>query len=567
MPAWGPSGVPVAVMGILARRGISTAEAAEDFLSPSPRCAYDPDLLPDLPAAVTKILQAAEDGKEICIYGDYDADGVTSAALLYTVLSKLTPKVRFYIPSRFKDGYGLNKDALRRIAESGAQLLITVDCGSTNRSEVEYAKELGMDVIVTDHHELDESALPDCLLVNAKRSDSRYPFAGLSGCGIAFKLSSGIQRRLSAAGDDRFTHQDLADLLDLVAISTVADVVPLLDENRSLVKYGLRVINSRKRKGLRILLDMLGLSRKEIDADDIGFILAPHINSCGRMATADGAVKLLAGIEDDGPLEDKAAFMLECNKRRRSAQDDTREICMEAIDAGGCGDLFTVIEAEGAHEGVAGIVAGSLKEQFHRPVCIVTPSENGMLKGTGRCIPGLDLHGMLSSCSDLFVRFGGHAGACGFTLSPQNLPSLRSRLDEQMREILAQRPDALTEKLSIEKVLEPSEKTLEFAGALKLLEPYGEANPKPLFALAAASVYNVQYMGSDGQHVRFTAVCADGAEVSCVAFRRAQEFVPLLSSDRLLDVAGELGINEFNGHRKLQLTVRDIKRSHSDDQD
>lgn len=563
LPNWGPEGVPASVMGILQRRGIRTAEDAADFLAASPKRTYNPELLPDLPAAADKLLQAAADGLSICIYGDYDADGVTSTALLYTVLKKLTDRVDFYVPSRFTDGYGLNKDAIRRIAEKGTQLLVTVDCGSTNREEVAYAKELGMETIVTDHHELEADAMPDCLLVNAHREDSRYPFPGLSGCGVAFKLAQAIQRRLTAAGDDRFTRQDITDLLDLVAISTVADVVPLLDENRSLVKYGLRVINSRKRRGLRILLDMVGLERKEVDADDIGFILAPHINSCGRMATADRAVRLLAGLEDDGPLEDKAAFMVECNRNRRFAQDRTRDICMEAIAAGDCGDLFSVIEAPGAHEGVAGIVAGSLKEQFHRPVCIVTPSESGLLKGTGRCIPGLDLHGMLSTCGELFERYGGHAGACGFSLPKENLEALRSRMDALMKEILSKRPDALDEKLSIEKVLEPSEKTLDFANALKRLEPFGEANPKPLFAIGGADVYNVQYMGSEGQHVRFTAAGSDGVEVSCVLFRRAADFADLLRSGAKLDVAGELGINEFNGHRKLQLTVKDIKRSGS----
>ena len=566
-PEWGPLGVPVAVMDILARRGISDISEAEDFLSPAPKRTYDPSLMPDLLQAAEALLAAAEEGKRICIYGDYDADGVTSTALLYGVLKKLTDHVSFYVPSRFTDGYGLNKDAVARIAEAGAQLLITVDCGSTNREEVEEAKRLGMDVIVTDHHELEAGKEPDCLFVNAKREDSRYPFSGLSGCGTAFKLAQAIQRILTARGDGRFTRQDLTDQLDLVAISTVADVVPLLDENRSLIKYGLRVVNSRKRKGLRILLEQLKLADKQIDADDIGFILAPHINSCGRMATADAAVKLLAGIETDGSPEDLAAFMIECNKQRRFAQDETRDICLEQVRAGSCGDLFPIIEAPGAHEGVAGIVAGSLKEQFNKPVCIVTPSENGLLKGTGRCIAGLDLHDMLSTCADLFVRYGGHAGACGFSLAGDRLPLLRQRMDALMQEILASRPDALEEKLPIEKVLAADEKTMEFADALKLLEPFGEANPKPLFALTAANVYNVQYMGSEDQHVRFTAVCADGIEVPCVLFRRAADYGDLLVTAPLVDVAGELGVNEFNGRRRLQLTVKDIKRSESNDQD
>ena len=565
-PAWGPAGVPAAVMDILGRRGVSTPGQAEDFLAESPKCTYDPALMPDLQQAAEVLLAAAEAGKHICIYGDYDADGVTSTALLYSVLKKLTDRVSFYVPSRFTDGYGLNKDAVGRIAKAGAQLLITVDCGSTNREEVEEAKRLGMDVIVTDHHELEAGKEPDCLFVNAKRSDSQYPFSGLSGCGTAFKLAQAIQRLLASRGDDRFTRQDLTDLLDLVAISTVADVVPLLDENRSLIKYGLRVVNSRKRKGLRILLEQLKLADKQIDADDIGFILAPHINSCGRMATADAAVRLLAGIETDGSLPELASFMIDCNKQRRSAQDETRDICLDAMQGGSCGDLFPIIEAPGAHEGVAGIVAGSLKEQFNRPVCIVTPSENGLMKGTGRCIAGLDLHGMLSTCDDLFVRYGGHAGACGFSLESDRLPLLRQRMDGLMREILASRPDALEEKLLIEKVLEPAEKTMEFADALKLLEPFGEANPKPLFALTGANVYNVQYMGSEGQHMRFTAVCPDGIEIPCVLFRRAADYEAILNGASAVDVAGELGINEYNGRRKLQLTVKDIKRSGSNDQ-
>ena len=565
-PAWGPAGVPAAVMDILGRRGVSTPGQAEDFLAESPKCTYDPALMPDLQQAAEVLLAAAEAGKHICIYGDYDADGVTSTALLYSVLKKLTDRVSFYVPSRFTDGYGLNKDAVGRIAKAGAQLLITVDGGSTNREEVEEAKRLGMDVIVTDHHELEAGKEPDCLFVNAKRSDSQYPFSGLSGCGTAFKLAQAIQRLLASRGDDRFTRQDLTDLLDLVAISTVADVVPLLDENRSLIKYGLRVVNSRKRKGLRILLEQLKLADKQIDADDIGFILAPHINSCGRMATADAAVRLLAGIETDGSLSELASFMIDCNKQRRSAQDETRDICLDAMQSGSCGDLFPIIEAPGAHEGVAGIVAGSLKEQFNRPVFIVTPSENGLMKGTGRCIAGLDLHGMLSTCDDLFVRYGGHAGACGFSLESDRLPLLRQRMDGLMREILASRPDALEEKLLIEKVLEPAEKTMEFADALKLLEPFGEANPKPLFALTGANVYNVQYMGSEGQHMRFTAVCPDGIEIPCVLCRRAADYEAILSGSSAVDVAGELGINEYNGRRKLQLTVKDIKRSGSNDQ-
>ena len=566
-PEASPLGVPASIMDILRRRGIADAKAAEDFLSPQPKLTYDPLLLPDLDAAVSALLAACDRGDAIWIYGDYDADGVTSCALLLSVLRRLTDKVFFYVPSRFTDGYGLNKDAIARIASKGADLLITVDCGSTNGEEVEYAKSLGMGVIVTDHHALEEGRQPDCLFVNTKRRDSRYPFDGLSGCGTVFKLAQGLQRRLAAAGDERFTRSDLNALLDLVAISTVADVVPLLDENRTLVKYGLASVNARRRPGLRILLEELGLADKTIDAEDIGFILGPHINSCGRMETADAAVELLAGLGSEEELREKARFMVDCNKRRRSAQDETAAICRKAMDSGECGELFTIVEAPGAHEGVAGIVAGSLKESLYRPVCIVTPAEGGLLKGTGRCIPGLNLHGMLSECAELFERYGGHAGACGFSIRRGNLPALRARMNALMEEELRKRPDVLTESIRIEKALDPAEKTLKFASQLKSLEPFGEANPKPLFALCRVKPANVAFMGSEGQHLRFTARGEDHADVPCVLFKRAQEFAGLLSEGCLLDAAGELGINEYGGSRRLQFTVKDIRRSRSDDQD
>lgn len=560
-PQWGPAGVPVAVLNILKRRGINSGPAAEDFLAPMPRTTHDPVLLKDLEEAVTAIIAAADRGDRICIYGDYDADGVTSTALLYSVIRKLTDNADFYVPSRFTDGYGLNSNAIDRIAEKGTGLLITVDCGSTNAAEVEHAKSLGMGVIVTDHHELDENNIPKCLFVNPKRPACDYPFRGLSGCGVAFKIAQGIQRRLTAKGDDRFSKADLNSLLDLVAISTVADVVPLLDENRTLVKYGLRILNERRRPGLRILLEMLDLQDKKLDADNIGFILAPHINSLGRIETADAGVKLLTGLCTEDELRSYAKMMVDCNIKRRSIQEDTKNICLEEIKKGGCGDLFTIIRAPGAHEGVAGIVAGSLKESLYRPVCIVTPTENGVLKGTGRCVPGMDLHEMLSECGDIFLRYGGHAGACGFTITEENLPLFRERSRDAVCRRLAVSENLLQEKIVIEKALDYEERTIQFAESLEMLEPYGEANPKPLFALEGCTVKNVYRMGSESQHVRFIASCDGGRDVSCVLFRRADEFADLLQPGSTVDVAGELGINAFNGSRKLQLTVKDIKRN------
>ena len=552
----GPDGIPDAIIKILERRGVSK-DAVLDFFAEMPKATYDPFLLNDLKAAVFKLMQAAQDGRRICVYGDYDADGVTSTALLVSVLRHFTDNVRYYVPSRFVDGYGLNNNAIDRLKEDGVELLVTVDCGSTSLSEIEHAKSLGMDVIVSDHHTPGPEA-PDCLFVNPKRSDNTYPFRDLCGCGVAFKLAQGIVRVMESRGDERFGRAEMNELLDLVAIATVADVVSLLDENRTLVKYGLMYINDHRRPGLNILLDALNLNNRKISSEDIAYIIAPHINALGRMRSAELGVELLMGGKPAEELRKLALAMVENNAERKTVQDDTKRICMEAIEKGDCGDLFPVIYAPGAHEGVAGIVAGNLKESLYRPVCIVTPVENGLLKGTGRSVPGVNMHELFTCCSSLFTRFGGHSGACGFTIPEENLGAFRSFLQEEMKRRLDKDPELLTEKLYIEKVLSSSEKTIEFADMVAKLEPFGEANEKPLFCMVNAGVASTYFMGMEQQHMRFTVMTGDSIPVECVLFRRASEFRDIVYKGASVDVAGELTVNEYNG-RRLQMVVRDVK--------
>ena len=557
-----PEGIPASIVNMLSERGVVGTEAVKDFLAERPRTTHDPFLLPDLAESVEVILKAAEEGKKICVYGDYDADGVTSCSLLLSVLAKLTDNLCYHIPSRFIEGYGLNNRAIEEIADEGTKLIITVDCGSTSPDEVNFARSLGVDVIITDHHSPYVSKTPDCLFVNPKRADSRYPFSGLSGCGVAFKLAQGIQRTLEARGDTRFTKADLNSLLDLVAISTVADVVPLLDENRSLVKYGLERLNRQERPGIRALFELLKLGDKTLTSDNIAFIIAPNINALGRMGSASVGVELLTGTEEDMKrLYVLAKQMVDNNQARKSIQDDTVRQCRDAMQNTDCGELFPVIFAPDAHEGVAGIVAGNLKESLYRPVFIITRRSDGQLKGTGRCIPGLNLHEMVSSCSDILTRFGGHAGACGLSLNEENLETFRDRMQKLMEAKIAESPDILTEKLLIEKELDASEKTLEFAEMLQKLEPFGADNPKPLFSISGASVLSVYTMGQENQHMRFTVQGPDGIPVNCVLFRRAVEFSKLIQRGSRVDVAGELIINEYTGNYKLQLTVRDIRRN------
>lgn len=551
-----PAGVPVSVLKIMKRRGVSEDEF-DDFLSKTPSGTYDPFLLPDLREACERILQCCSEGKSICVYGDYDADGVTSTTLMVSLLKHFSSRVSYYIPSRFKDGYGPNKDAFRRIRDNGTDLIVTVDCGITSGEEIEYAKSIGLECIVTDHHILREGMLPDCLTVNPHREDSRYPFADLSGCGVAFKLAQGMQRMLEADGDDRFTKKDLNAFLDLVAISTVADVVPLLGENRLLVKYGLDRINRRERKGLKALLSELKLNGI-VDASGISYVIAPNINALGRMGSADSGVELLESSRTPAELAVIAAEVVETNKLRKQAQESTAAICRAALENGTSGEYAPVIYAPGSHEGVAGIVAGSLKEELNKPVCIVSPADDGSLKGTGRSIVGINLHKLFESCPDVFERFGGHAGACGFTVKQGCLEEFRSAMQRLVKEKLDEEPDLLEKKLYIEKELEPEEKSLAFADAVSMLAPFGEANPVPVFCICNARVSDVRFLGSEGQHIKFTVCGKDNIPVSCISFWSSSNY-SFVKNGATVDVAGEIEINEYRGRKTLQLRLSDVR--------
>ena len=419
---------------ILYQRGIRDAQAMKNFLEPEAAPFHDPFLMRGMREAVDRIKQAIDAHEKICVYGDYDVDGMSASAILIRTLRKFDAWVENYIPDR-SEGYGLNIPALEKISANGTDLLISVDCGSTSKAEVAFAKSLGLDVIITDHHSFEDGKTPDTLIVNPKYPGNTYPFRDLSGCGVAFKIAQAIERICAQKSDGRFKKANLNALLDLVAISTVADVVPLTGENRTLVKYGLGVINRRQRRGLAALLDVLDI-QTEVTGDSIAYILAPNINALGRMGSARLGVELLTGSgKSMAELYDLAIAMNENNKKRKKEQGITAQMCSDAMKQGDCGEDFLVIEIPGGHEGVAGIVAGNIKEKYYKPVFVLTPNTDGNLKGTGRCIPDINLHEMMSRHSDLFIRFGGHSGACGFTMLKENLPALRQAMEDEMKEL------------------------------------------------------------------------------------------------------------------------------------
>lgn len=537
------------VLQLLLDRGITEIADIQEFLAEKPKKTYDPFLLPDMEAGVDLILDAIKQKQRICIYGDYDADGVTSVSVLMEFLGHLTDNIEYYIPLRIEEGYGLNKDAIRTIHEGGVKLLITVDCGSVSYEEVELAKELGMQVLVTDHHSITD-VQADCLMINPKRKDCIYPFKDLAGCGVAFKLTQAIQQKTS------LPKSVLNRGLDMVALGTIADVVPLLDENRTMVKYGMNLIRSGFRPGLNSLIEGISFDIKKLRSDQIAFGLAPHINAAGRMGDAGIAAQLM--LENDPQIIHKQVEQLkQYNLERKGIQAKAFEQCVELVDQYYYDKPILVLYVENLHEGVAGIVAGKLKEKYKRPVILTTDSGDN-LKGTGRSIPGINLYELLHTYDHMFLRFGGHEGACGFTMDREMFEHLAIALEEDLNRRLEEKPDLLTVPLHIDMEIEGEQITPELAQALDMMAPFGSKNPKPVFLLEQAELIKIVPMG-DGRHIRFTAICSDGYAVDCILFGRAHDFEEKIYSGMPVNLIGTVDCQEWRGRKRIQFVVEDIE--------
>lgn len=543
------------VIDLLHDRGYRSEKEIAEFLSIRPQKTYDPFLLLNMAEGVDLVLSAVENEERICIYGDYDADGVTSTSILLEFLSNMTSNLSYYIPSRLDEGYGLNKAAMKKISESGAALVITVDCGSVSREEVDYGESLGLQILVTDHHRADEERLPNCPVINPNQPDCNYPFKGLAGCGVAFKLAQAVARTI---GMDSHTYNDT---LDLVAVGTIADVMPLVDENRTLVKYGLMKLNSASRKQLKTLVEEIGLKLGEVSAFNVAFGIAPHINAVGRIKSAGLGVKLFRTDSED-EISEIVRIVKDCNIQRKNLQNEIYERCIEIIkkDYKKDGKIpnFILIELDNAHEGVTGIVAGRLKEKFHRPVAILTKTEDELYKGTSRSIDGLDIHLLLSHFSDLFKSFGGHKAACGFTIAEKNILYLRQGIDKYMSEELSKNPELLTRKWNWDLSLAPEDITIDFADSLSLFEPCGRGNERPKFSVEGI-ISNLKSMGNEGQYRRFQLMSENSTSfVPCVCFGIEQGSVDELSEGARVRAIGSIALNRWNGNVSTQMNVNKI---------
>ncbi len=538
------------VIELLSKRGIKEKQDIMEFISPSPRRTYDPFLMLNMDEASDVILKYIREGKKICIYGDYDADGITSVAIMMQSLRKLTDNVFYYIPSRFVEGYGLNIEAIHNIREKGASLIVTVDCGSVSYNEVSYAKNLGIEVVVTDHHNIDERAA-DCLIVNPKQEDCNYPFKELAGCGVAFKLVCALQRK---TGQDK---SFLKDVLDLVAIGTIGDIVPLTDENRTLVKYGLKALRTTRRKGLLKLLEMMALRPATINADNIAYVLVPHLNAAGRMKDASMCVEMLLS-DDDRLIHNGAEELIRCNKERRRVQDEAYDKCVDIVEKHLKDKNFIMIKCLDAHEGITGIVAGKLKDKYKRPVAIVTPTADG-LKGTGRSVSRLNIYDIMKNHEEYLDKFGGHAAACGFTMSDANFRELSNSLDDTVAHMLEADSSIFDEEINIDMELTVDQINLKLFNDIQLIAPFGHKNRKPVFEIKNVAVRNVYFMGADKSHIKFNACDVYGNYVRCVLFNKAQENKDIIKENNTVTITGYLDEQKWRNTHDVQIIINSVK--------
>ncbi|HQV69525.1 MAG TPA: single-stranded-DNA-specific exonuclease RecJ [Thermoflexales bacterium] len=544
------------VAQVMFARGITLPADALAFVNGDGETLHDPFLLKDMRRAVERILAAIANGEKIAIYGDYDCDGVTACALMQTTLKALGAHGEVYIPDRFEEGYGLNSAALTKLKGDGCSLVVTVDCGARAMPEAEHARQIGLDLIVTDHHELEPGLLPDALaVVNPNRPDCSYPFKKLAGVGVAYKLALAL---LSAKGETAFNP---SSLLDLVAVGTVADVVALTGENRALVKDGLERLNAFPRLGLRALMNAAKV-KNPITAQTIGFTLGPRLNAAGRLDTAKTAYELLIAEQDEWAHELAQAL----NDRNASRQLETAKVAKDAearaMEGQNAADVALVFAAAQEYNaGVIGLAASRLLDKFHAPAVVVTidPHRNEA-RGSCRSLSGFHITEALDECKPLLLKHGGHAAAAGFTLRPENVGVLAA----QLREIAAmQRPaGGWARALQVDALITRDDVLGKAYAALQSLEPHGEANPRPTFAVQGARVLTARRVGKGdentaGQHLQMTLKLTH-SNWSAIAFRKGERINEIPPGAKL-DVAFQLDMNEFNGEKKLQLQVIDFK--------
>ena len=553
-------GFPTACL--LYRRGYTTPESASAFIRLEDELFHDPFLLPDMERAVKRVREAIKNGEKITIYGDYDVDGVTSVSLLYLYLTSKGATVDYYIPNRASEGYGVNREAIEGIVNDGTTLIITVDTGVTAIDEAIYCSSIGCDMIITDHHECRDELPSAVAVVNPKRPDSTYPFSALAGVGVAFKLATAIEcsfDRDNGVNDGGFLSRICREYSDLAALGTVADVMPLHDENRLIVSMGLRMMDKKPRAGIKALLESNDTSRtaskkRSVTSTVIGYTLAPKINAAGRLSSAERAVELFLA-DSEATAERIALELNEINKERQNEENKIVSELKERIDADDKlkDNAVIVLENKGWHHGVIGIVSSRVTEKYGKPSIMISV-EDGVGKGSGRSVKGLNLVEALSYCSSLLEKFGGHELAAGLTIKEENIEEFRNKINEYALNALGGNEPEIS--IDIDCELYPSEIDLDQASELELLEPCGTGNPTPTFACLGLRVVEIIPL-SQGKHSKLI-LEKDGKTMTALMFGTSPDELEGYYMNRV-DVAFRLGVNEYMGNRSEQMLVRDIR--------
>ena len=531
---------------ILVNKKITEKKDIELFTNPTRKDFLDPFLMPDMEIAVERILKAIKSKESIMIYGDYDADGITSITVLKSYLEERGLEVATYIPNRLDEGYGLNNKAIEKIYNDGYKLMITVDCGITGIDEINYANSLGIETIITDHHEPAEEIPKAIAVVDAKRKDNKYPFNQLAGVGVVFKLIQAISIKLD------LEEKEYLKYLDIVCIGTISDIVPLVDENRIIAKLGLKLVAQTKNIGLKALLEIIGF--KKIDSGAVSFGIAPRINACGRMGNEQLALDLF--LCKDYELAKKLAMKLnEYNVERQAIEKNIFDEVVENIEKNEKENSCIIIGNEGWHHGIIGIVASKVTEMYFRPSILVC-FEEGIGKGSGRSIPGFDLHEALMNCSSKLEKFGGHAMAVGVTLKKENFDEFKKELEIYAKKCEI---DKIVPIINIDSEVSLKNVSIENVKSLSVLEPYGEANKMPMFLFKNLKINSIRAL-SEGKHLKLT-LKADGYMIDAIGFNIGSLAEEYLLDDKV-DVVGNLDINSFNGNENVQIIIKDIRKSY-----
>ena len=547
-------GIDSVLSELLVQRGVTTFNQARDFFRPSLEALHDPFLMKDMDKAVARIEEAIAKRQKILVYGDYDVDGTTAVALVYSFLLRLTGNVDFYIPDRYDEGYGVSIKGIDWAAENGFSLIITLDCGIKAIEKVKYAAEKGIDVIICDHH-LPEDTIPDAVAVlDPKRADCNYPFDDLSGCGVGFKLVQAYSQKNGIPFDQ------LKPLLDLLVVSIASDLVTVVGENRILSHYGLKQLNENPRKGLLAIITLSNLEPSHVTIDDIVFKIGPRINAAGRMESGRLAVELLTSTDDRMAARIGSQINDNNNERKSIDKEITRD-ALEMVTSGKslASEYATIVYNPEWNKGVVGIVASRLVEAFYKPTFVLTKS-NGFVTGSARSIRGFDLYDSIDQCSDLLENFGGHIYAAGLTLKEENLPEFTRRIEEYVKKHL--NPEMSIPVVDVDARLNFSQITPKFFRILKQFQPFGPGNNSPVFQ--TDNVYDDgsgRKVGPAGQHLKLELIQESQPyhQVSAIGFNMAENFEHVKTGNPI-DVCYYVVENYYRGSTTLQLRLKDMRK-------